>query len=197
MNRLWHLCLIVIFAIATVVGPTVAAAAPKDKDEKAAKADTKRAKQAPVDINSASTDELQKLPGIGEAYAQRIVKNRPYERKTDLVRDKVIPQTAYDKIKNRIVARGGKSDAPPAASPRSTDRVQRDDDRDRSSIGTRDRSISNREARARGLVWVSTDSGVYHHEGDHWYGKTKEGRYMTEAEARRAGYRESKNTTQR
>jgi len=40
-----------------------------------------------------------------------------------------------------------------------------------------------------GMVWVNTDSGVYHKPGTHWYGKTKQGKYMTEADAQKAGYR--------
>jgi len=38
-------------------------------------------------------------------------------------------------------------------------------------------------------VWVNTDSKVYHVEGDRWYGKTKKGEWMTEADAVKAGYR--------
>ncbi|HET8926183.1 MAG TPA: hypothetical protein VFN26_24580 [Candidatus Acidoferrum sp.] len=41
-------------------------------------------------------------------------------------------------------------------------------------------------------VWVNTDSGIYHKPGSRYYGKTKKGKYMTEAEARKAGYREAK-----
>jgi cytoskeletal protein RodZ len=41
-------------------------------------------------------------------------------------------------------------------------------------------------------VWVNTDSGVYHKPGSRYYGKTKKGKYMTEADARKAGYREAK-----
>jgi hypothetical protein len=41
-------------------------------------------------------------------------------------------------------------------------------------------------------VWVNTETGVYHKAGSHWYGKTKHGKYMTEADARKAGYREAK-----
>jgi len=44
-------------------------------------------------------------------------------------------------------------------------------------------------ARSAGTVWVNTDSGVYHKPGTRWYGKTKQGKYMTEADAQKAGYR--------
>ena len=48
------------------------------------------------------------------------------------------------------------------------------------------------DSNAAGTVWVNTDSGIYHKPGSRWYGKTKRGKYMTEADAVKAGYREAK-----
>lgn len=60
---------------------------------------------AKVDINRATTEELMKLEGIGDARAKAIVKGRPYKGKDELVAKKIIPQGVYDKIKDEIIAR--------------------------------------------------------------------------------------------
>lgn len=64
-----------------------------------------QAKAELVDINRAKAEELMKLKGIKEARAAAIIKGRPYARKDDLVRKKIVPQSVYDEIKDQIVAK--------------------------------------------------------------------------------------------
>lgn len=58
-----------------------------------------------VDINHASKDDLKALPGIGDAYANAIIRNRPYKNKTQLRSRNVIPDATYNKIKDKIIAK--------------------------------------------------------------------------------------------
>lgn len=58
-----------------------------------------------IDINSATEAELRTIPGIGEAYAKKIIAGRPYRAKNELVEKKILPKGVYDKVKDQIIAK--------------------------------------------------------------------------------------------
>ena len=68
----------------------------------------KAAKSELIDINSVRKDQLQTLPGIGDATAQKIIDGRPYKRKNELVSKKIVSKSEYDKIKGQIIAKQSK-----------------------------------------------------------------------------------------
>ena len=88
------LAVALLFAVSAVFTP---AQTPKPAAATAASA-------APLDINTATADQLKAFPGIGDVYSKRIIDGRPYTAKNQLITRGILPQATYNKIKDQIIA---------------------------------------------------------------------------------------------
>ena len=152
----------------------------------AKKSGGKVAPSSPVDINNASAAELEKVPGIGEATAAKIVAGRPYQSVADLSKAGLPPKQVQSLAP---MLKAGPSPASATAAKSAPHVPPR-------TPGASASSASSTTAAAQtcpgGQVWGNAETKVYHVQGDRYYGNTKHGKCMDEADARKAGYHRSK-----
>ena len=161
-----------------------------------------------VDLNTATQEQLEAVKGIGPATAKKIIDGRPYSSVQDLKKaglsDKLIasigPNVTIGKTGGAAGAAAGAGAGAAAAagaggsasgggSPASTPTPK---STTTAKTTTAPESVGQTPPQ-KGMVWVNTDSGVFHKEGSRWYGKTKQGKWMTEADALQAGFHAAKN----
>jgi hypothetical protein len=162
------------------------------KDAKAATA------SGPIDLNNATQSQLESLNGVGPATAKKIIAGRPYTSVSDLSKagvsaatiTKITPMVTVGKAAPAPApapAPAAKTVAPtpaPAPAPAATTTTAK--------TTPKQPTAANTSACAANMVWANTDSKVYHTSGDRWFGNTKKGQCMTEADAQKAGYRAAK-----
>jgi DNA uptake protein ComE-like DNA-binding protein len=186
-----------------------------------------------VDLNTATAEQLDGLPGIGKASARKIIAARPYKTVADLSKSG-ISAAEINKISSLVTVGGAKApytaakpvtpdsasslvdlntasqsalDDLPGIGPATAKKIVAGrpyssiDDLSKAGVSAAEiakiRSLvtvdtATTAAPEKGMVWVNLESKVYHKEGSRWYGKTKSGKYMTESDAIKAGYRAAK-----
>jgi hypothetical protein len=161
----------------------------------------KVAPASPVDLNTASAADLEKVPGIGASTAKKIVANRPYASAAELtkagLKAKEIESLTPMVTASAVAAPTPAAVAPPKPArkaPVLTYTPQPTAAAPTAPVAAPTTAAAKPAAQppGPGMVWVNTSTKVFHREGSKFYGNTKSGKYMTEADAVSAGYRAAK-----
>jgi DNA uptake protein ComE-like DNA-binding protein len=226
---------------------------------KDAKPVMKTTKSALVDLNNATSSQLEGLPGIGPALAKKIAAARPYKSVNDLSKAGIssneihkieslvtigsaVDSTAAkdEKPLTKTAAKDGAKQTYTVAKPIIGDTKSRAIDVNTASESTLEgvsgigtayakKIVAGRPYKSiddlakagipqstvdkirtlvavgrpfeappeKGMVWVNLDSKRYHKETSAWYGRTKNGKYMSEADAIKAGYQAANMRTKK
>jgi hypothetical protein len=154
----------------------------------------KSASSSPINLNTASEKELDSLPGVGPATAKKIIAGRPYASVDDLSKAGV-PASTIKKIASLVTASGNAAPAK-AASPKPAPVSQSAAAPSQPAPTAPSKPASSAASQGTpgpGTVWVNLDTGVYHYSNSRFYGKTKNGKYLPESDAVKAGYHAAKN----
>jgi len=160
-------------------------------------------------LNNASQSELESVPGIGASTAKKIIAGRPYSSVGDLSKAGLSAKqiqgfSSMVKVGPAAAATVKQSaqPVPVAPTPVSPSSAKSSSRRSGSANSASSNPVANSAGNGTpapgggaGMVWANTGTKVFHRQGDKWYGKTKKGKYMTEADAQKAGYHESKEKT--
>jgi hypothetical protein len=186
-SLIWSLALVMALALPAVAGQNTPAKAPKTAP---------KAPAAIVNLNTGSEADLIGLPGVGPATAKKIIAGRPYASVADLAKAGV-PKATIDKITSMVTVGAGAGASSPSSAPatKAAPKPAPAAAPPAPAASTKAKapaaSVTAQQPPVKGMVWVNLSTKVFHREGDRYYGNTKNGKFMTEADAVKAGYREA------
>jgi hypothetical protein len=192
-----------------------------EKKEPAPAASAAESKTEKVNLNTADEKTIAGAKSVGEKLAEELVKNRPYKTWDDVSKVKGVgsgkkldslkmvlklsegvpaaaaPAEKSVKESKTAMTEKAAAVAPTAAAAPAAVAGGAAAGASKAKSADVSSSVAPQSPPVKGMVWVNTSTKVFHREGDEWYGKTKHGKFMTEDDAIKAGYHESKEKPQK